>query len=74
MTKELLIEHTIKVISQLPTEKVSEISDFADFIYVKYEEELLSDNMHKLLMNGKSFDFLKDEEDLYTVNDLKEKF
>ena len=32
MTRRAIIERTIQVINQLPQDKVSEISDFADFI------------------------------------------
>ena len=37
MTKELIIEKTLKAINQLPNEKAVEISDFADFIIKKFE-------------------------------------
>ena len=35
---------------------------------------LYRDNWHKLLEEGGSFDFLKDEEDLYTEADIVEKY
>ena len=51
-----------------------EVSDFADFILKKYEEELLQKGMNVLVSEAKTFYFLKDEEDLHTVSDLKEKY
>ncbi len=73
MTKDLIIKRTVRVINQLPQEKATEISDFADFIIKKHENQLLTDNIQTLISNSKSFAFLNDEEDLYTVDDLIEK-
>ena len=39
MEKELIIEHTLKVLKKLPEEKAKEISAFADFIFKRFEEE-----------------------------------
>ncbi len=74
MTKDILIKRTITVLSKLPKGKVEEIADFADFILKQYEEDILQKGIEKLVDRSKSFYFLKDEEDLYTVNDLKEKY
>lgn len=74
MEKETLIKRTIKTLSKLPQNKIREVSDFADFILKKHEEELLQKGMNVLATESKSFYFLKDEEDLYTVQDLKEKY
>ncbi|MHC1776470.1 MAG: hypothetical protein AB9834_13790 [Lentimicrobium sp.] len=74
MARETLINRTIKTLSKLPPDKVKEVSDFADFILKKYDEEILLKGMEKLVTDSKSFYFLKDEEDLYSVEDLKEKY
>ena len=74
MTKETLIKRTSSTLSKLPQDKVKEVSDFADFILKKYDEEILQKGIEKLVSNSKIYDFLKDEEDLYTVEDLKEKY
>ncbi len=74
MTRQAIIEHTIQVINQLPQEKAIEIYDFADFLIKKYEEQLLSENIHNMIEKGGSFEFLKDDEDLYSLSDLKEKY
>ena len=71
MTRQALINRTIKVISTLPDDKVREISDFADFIIKRYEETQLTLEIQKLSEQGQTFEFLKDEEDLYTEADLK---
>ena len=72
MTRQLIIEKTIKAINDLPEDKAVEISDFADFIIKKHEDNQLSNGINKLVTDSKAFDFLKDEEDLYSVADLKE--
>ena len=74
MTREILINKTVETLSKLPREKVETISDFADYISQKYEEEILQKGIQKLVSESEAFAFLKDEEDLYTVDDLIEKF
>ena len=39
-----------------------------------FEDEILQKGIEKLVSNSKTFSYLKDDEDLYTVNDLKEKY
>jgi hypothetical protein len=72
MTRQAIIERTIKAINQLPEEKAEEISDFADFVTKRHEEHLLTQGIQKLTSDSKTFDFLHNEEDLYSVDDLKE--
>ena len=74
MTRQALIERTIKAINQLPDDKASEISDFIEFIIKRYEEDKLSEAIQHIAANGKTFDFLNDEEELYSEADLKEKY
>ncbi|WP_353484085.1 hypothetical protein [Haliscomenobacter sp.] len=72
MTKQTIIERTIHAINQLPLNKAEEIVDFVDFIIKRYEEQLLTQGIQQLASEGQTFDFLNQEEDLYTVSDLKE--
>ena len=74
MEKETLIKRTVKTLSKLPQNKIREVSDFADFILKRYEEELIQKGMNVLASESKTFYFLKEEEDLYNVQDLKEKY
>ena len=74
MDRDILIKRTLKNLSKLPQDKVREISDFAEFIMKKHEEETLQKGIEKLVSHSKSFDFLNEEEDLYSQDDLKEKF
>lgn len=71
MTRKAIIERTINIINQLPEDKAEEISDFADFVVKRYEENNLTNVLQKLSGQSQTFDFLKEEEDLYTLADLK---
>jgi hypothetical protein len=71
MTKQLMIEQTLKVFNQLPEEKVEEISNFADFILKRYEVSELLRGIQKIASNSNSFNFLNEEKELYTIADLK---
>ena len=71
MTRAAIIQHTTKIINNLPEEKAIEISDFADYISKKYKEETVIKEIQKINANSISFDFLIDEEDLYTLADIK---
>lgn len=72
MTRQILIERTINALKQLPQEKAEEISDFADFLFKRYEEKMLSEGIQKMVSTSESFEFLMNEEEIYTVADLKE--
>lgn len=74
MTKETLISKTLNTLNKLPKEKAMEVSDFAEFILKKYDEEILQRGIEKLTTTSKSFKFLKNEDDLYSLKDLKKSF
>ena len=74
MTRQAIIERTLKAINQLPEEKAEEISDFAEFIIRQYEEQQLSKGIQRLTDKSQAFDFLNNEEDIYTEEDLKERY
>jgi hypothetical protein len=42
LSKQAIIDRTIKAINLLPTDKAEEISDFADFVSKRYEEQQLA--------------------------------
>ena len=72
MTRKIIIERTLKVINQLPEDKAEEISDFADFVFKRYEENELTNGIQKMVSESQAFDFLNNEEDIYSLADLKE--
>jgi hypothetical protein len=74
MNREILIKDTLNKIYQLPDFKIQEINDFADFLLNRIDDKILMEGIQKLTSNSKSFEYLKNEEDLYSVNDIKEKY
>ncbi|WP_181305055.1 hypothetical protein [Rufibacter sp. XAAS-G3-1] len=74
MTREVLIQRTIDNLSKLPDQKLKEVSDFAEFLLSKLEDSLLTEGIQKLAMDSKAFQFLEEEEELYTEADSKEKY
>ena len=71
MSKQELIEKTIAALQKLPADKVAEISDFADFMLQRNEDKQITDSIAQLSKQSKSYEFLNEEEDLYTLNDVK---
>ena len=67
-----MIENIVEKIGHLPDEKIKEVNDFTEFLLSKIEDRLITEGITKLNSDSGSFNFLEYEEDLYTVNDLKE--
>ena len=72
MIRQAIIERTIQALNQLPDDKAQEISDFVDFIIKRYEEHQLTEGIQQITSKGEAFNFLNEEEDLYSLSDLKE--
>ena len=72
MDREVLIKDTLKKIHQLPDLRVQEINDFAEFLLYKTDDEILLEGIQKLTSDSKSFEYLNNEESLYSANDIKE--
>lgn len=71
MTREILLQRTIESLSKLPDQKMREVSEFAEFLLHKMEDRILTDGIQNLTVESNSYKFLLEEE-IYTVNDLKE--
>ena len=74
MTREAIINKTLKVLSALPADKVEEVADFASYILKKYEDDLIQRGIQKLTEDSPVYKLLADEEELYTLKDIKEKY
>ncbi len=74
MSRQQLVEQALQTINQLPEDKISEVVDFASYILKKYEETIMQKGIERLVETSESFAFLHDEEDLYTLDDLKERY
>ena len=71
MSKEEIIAKTIAVLQKLPADKAAEVSVFADFILQRNEDKAITEGIAQLAKQSKSYGFLDEEEDLYTLNDVK---
>lgn len=74
MNRDAIIQKTVKTMSLLPDEKAEEVSQFADFILKKYEEHCIQQGIQKLNSDTETFNFLNEEENIYSPADIKEKF
>lgn len=74
MTRDSLIQKTLQHLAQLPDQKVKEVSDFAEFLLYKIDQQIITEGIQKIVSESQSFDFLDDEEEIYSEKDLKEKF
>jgi hypothetical protein len=57
MTHQEIIERTVQAINLLPNERAEEISDFADFITKKYEEQLITAGIQQFVVESNTFSF-----------------
>ena len=71
MDKQILIKKTITNIQRLPVTKVKEVNDFAEFLLNKIDNQIMTQGIQEIASLSKSFDFLNQEPDLYSINDLK---
>jgi uncharacterized protein (DUF1499 family) len=74
MLRQELIQKTVNYLDALPDDKIIEITDFVEFLYQKHEENILGEEVRQLCSRSGSFKFLEDEEDLYTMDDIKETY
>lgn len=74
MDKNSLIDEIVNKIRQLPEPKILEVNDFADFLLSKIDDKILQEGMQKIISESEAFEYLLDDEEIYTVNDLKEKY
>ena len=75
MERDVLVKRTIGKIKQLPVRRVHEVNDFVEFIMQKTNDSLITEGLQRLSSASiHTYDFLKEEPELYSVNDLKVKF
>jgi len=74
MERELLIKKTIRGIEKLSTKRVREVNEFVEFIVRKSDDALITEGLQQLSSCSHVYDFLDNEPELYSVNDLKVRF
>ena len=74
MEREVLLKKTMGKIEKLPITRIREVNDFIEFIARKTDDALMTEGLQQMLSSSPAYDFLENEPELYTVNDLKVKF
>ena len=74
MSKRELVDKTTRLLEKLPVEQLARVADFAELLLNKQESEIMRRGVHQLNEQSGSFGFLEEEEDLYSVDDLKVKY
>lgn len=74
MSREAILIKTIGSLSRLPDSKLQEVADFADLLMSQLESGMVTDGIAQLASDAKAFRFLEDDEDLYSISDLKERY
>ncbi len=74
MDRQYLINNTIEIIKQLPDVKIQEINDYAEFLLSRLDDRIISDGIAEIISESGSFDFLEEDENIYTVKDLKVRY
>ena len=71
MDKHTAMQKAKVAIEKLPENKVQELIEFAEFLVSKNEDTTMQNEIYHLVENDKAFDWLKEEENLYTPADYK---
>jgi hypothetical protein len=74
MEREVLVKRTIGRLRQLPMTRIREVNDFVEFIVQKNDDALITEGLQQIASIGHTYDFLYNEPDIYSANDLKVKF
>jgi len=74
MTRDTLIKKTMDNLNRLPDQKLQQVLDFAELLLSKIDDQLITQGIQKLAKDSKVYKFLEEEDDLYSVQDLKEKY
>ncbi len=74
MNREALIGRTLQSLSRLPESQLNEVADFAEFLLSRLDDRLTTEGIQVLASDSSAFRFLEDEDDLYSVDDLQERF
>lgn len=74
MSREELIKTTLENLKQLSDTKIQEVSDYVSFLSSKIDEKIILEGIKEITSNTKPYIILQDEEELYQVSDIIEKY
>ncbi len=72
MKREEIIKDTLNTLQQLPDDKIGKVKAYSALLLSEVEDRILTEGIRLLAADSGSYDFLNEDEDLYTVEDLKE--
>jgi len=70
MTKEAIIQKLAITLAKLPEEKILEVADFASYLIKKQDDHDVLNGIAYLVENSKSFEFINDDDNIYTFEDI----
>jgi hypothetical protein len=70
MNKDELIQDTTNKLKALPYKEILQFNDMVSQLSATLENKILSKGIENLVQNSKTFDFLIEEEDLYSKDDI----
>jgi hypothetical protein len=71
MVQEVLMERTISKMKQLSTKRIHQVNDFVEFISQRADNDTITKGLQQLSsVSENTYDFLDNEPEIYTVNDL----
>ena len=71
MDRDILVKKAIGNFAKLSDRQLQEVADFADFLLSKAQDQLLIEDIQQITREASAFNFLNEEPELYSVNDLK---
>jgi hypothetical protein len=74
MSKAELIHETINNLQLLSDKEVEDVKKYTEFLLFKIDNLILSKEVSSTNLESKSYQFLEEDVDVYTVNDLKVKY
>jgi len=72
--RDIMIQRTLNTLNHLPDEKISQVSEYSEFLLARVSDQILTEDVQEYILTSGAYRFLKDDQDIYTLNDLKESY
>ncbi len=74
MSRSDILKGTIQNLEKLSEKYLMEAAHYIEYLTKKFEETILEKGIPKLTEESESFQFLAEEQEIYTKSDLKERY
>jgi len=74
MDKSKILKNTIDKLHKLDDQSLKEANTFVDYLLTRISDGEITREIQKQAEKSGSFSFLEEEENLYSINDLKEDY